>query len=87
MATPPPYIDAAGAGMLKRLVEELQREGIQFKVAEAHAEAREILRATGISESLGGVSRHTALADIVEEFERQAERTGTYSGTERRSHT
>jgi high affinity sulfate transporter 1 len=65
-----PYIDAAGAGMLEHLVEELEREGIQFKVAEAHAEAREILRATGISESLGGVSRHTALADIVEEFER-----------------
>lgn len=82
-----PYIDAAGAGMLEHLVEELEREGIQFKVAEAHAEAREILRATGISESLGGVSRHTSLADIVEEFEREAERAGTYSGTERRSHT
>jgi len=65
-----PYIDAAGAGMLQHLEEELQREGIQFKVAEAHAEVREILRATGISESLGGVSRHTALADIVEDFER-----------------
>lgn len=66
-----PYIDAAGAKMLERLVDEFQREGIQFKVAEAHAEVREILRATGISESLGGVSRHTALADIVEEYERE----------------
>jgi len=65
-----PYIDAAGAKMLEQLVEELGREGIQLKVAEAHAEAREILRATGISESLGGVSRHTALVDIVEDFER-----------------
>ncbi len=66
-----PYIDAAGAKMLAQLVEELEREGIQLKVAEAHAEAREILRATGISESLGGVSRHTSLADIVEDFERE----------------
>ena len=66
-----PYIDAAGAKMLEQLVEELGREGIQLKVAEAHAEAREILRATGISESLGGVSRHTALVDIVEDFERE----------------
>jgi anti-anti-sigma factor len=65
-----PYIDAAGAKMLQQLEEELERKGIQFRVAEAHAEVREILRATGISESLGGVSRHTALADIVEEFER-----------------
>lgn len=69
-----PYIDAAGAKMLQQLVEELEREGIQFKVAEAHAEAREILRATGISEALGGVSRHVALADIVEDFERESKR-------------
>jgi high affinity sulfate transporter 1 len=67
-----PYIDAAGAVMLQQLEEELERDGIQFKVAEAHAEVREILRATGISESLGGVSRYTALADIVEDFERDA---------------
>lgn len=66
-----PYIDAAGAKMLEQLVEELEGEGILLKVAEAHAEAREILRATGISESLGGVSRHISLADIVEDFERE----------------
>jgi anti-anti-sigma factor len=66
-----PYIDAAGARMLSQLVEELKRENIQFKVAEAHAEVREILRATGISESLGGVSRHISLADIVEDYERE----------------
>lgn len=72
-----PYIDAAGAKMLLRLEEELEREGIQFRVAEAHAEVREILRATGISEALGGVSRHTALADIVEDFERDSKRAGT----------
>jgi high affinity sulfate transporter 1 len=65
-----PYIDAAGAQMLERLAEELERDGITFRIAEAHAEVREILRTTGISESLGGVSRHTALADIVEDFER-----------------
>lgn len=65
-----PYIDAAGAKMLQRLEEELEREGIQLKVAEAHAEVRDILRLTGISESLGGVSRHISLADIVEEYER-----------------
>ncbi len=82
-----PYIDAAGAKMLQQLVEELERERIQFKVAEAHAEAREILRATGISESLGGVSRHTALADIVEDFERDSKRAATFIETELRSYT
>lgn len=70
-----PYIDAAGARMLLQLEGELEREGIQLRVAEAHAEVRDILRITGISESLGGVSRHTALADIVEEFERNSMKT------------
>ena len=82
-----PYIDAAGARMLEHLVDELEREGIQFKVAEAHAEVRSILRTTGISESLGGVSRHTALADIVEDFERDSKRAATFIDTELRSYT
>lgn len=69
-----PYIDAAGARMLDRLEEQLTQLGTQFRVVEAHAEVREILRATGISERLGGVSRHTALADIVEDFERDSSR-------------
>ncbi|MFA7406017.1 MAG: SulP family inorganic anion transporter [Pelobacteraceae bacterium] len=82
-----PYIDSAGARMLELLVEELERQGIQFKVAEAHAEVRDILRNTGISESLGGVSRHTALADIVEEFERDSKRAANYIETELNSYT
>jgi SulP family sulfate permease len=82
-----PYIDAAGARMLQQLEEELERNGIQLKVAEAHAEVREILRATGISESLGGVSRHTALADIVEDFERDTKRAATFIETQLRSYT
>jgi len=69
-----PYIDASGARMLAQLSEQLHMWGIQFRVAEAHAEVREILRATGISEGLGGVSRHIALADIVEDFERDEQR-------------
>jgi len=69
-----PYIDASGARMLGKLVEQLEKYGIQLRVAEAHAEVRQILRATGFSESLGGVSRHISLADIVEEFERDMKR-------------
>lgn len=68
-----PYIDAAGTQMLARLEDELERENIRFRVVEAHAEVRTILRATGISEMLGGVSRYTALADLVEDFEREAD--------------
>jgi MFS superfamily sulfate permease-like transporter len=74
-----PYIDAAGARMLAQLEEQLEQAGIRLRVAEAHAEAREILRATGTSECLGGVSRYTALADIVEDFERDSKRTSSTS--------
>lgn len=74
-----PYIDAAGARMLAQLEEQLEQEGIQFRVAEAHSEVRDILRATGISERLGGVSRYIALADIVEDFERDSERAASLS--------
>jgi SulP family sulfate permease len=69
-----PYIDAAGAGMLAQIEQQLDKMGIDFRVAEAHSTVREILRNTGISERLGGVSRHTALADIVEDFERDNKR-------------
>ena len=65
-----PYVDASGAQMLAKLEETLENDGIHFRVVEAHAEVRKILRATGISERLGGVNRRTALADLVEEFER-----------------
>ncbi len=74
-----PYIDASGAKMLARLEEQLEQQGIQFRVAEAHSEGREILRATGISERLGGVSRYTALADIVEDFERDSRRPPAFN--------
>ncbi len=69
-----PYIDAAGARMLAQIEQQLDEMGIDFRVAEAHSTVREILRETGVSERLGGVSRHTALADLVEDFERDNKR-------------
>jgi len=69
-----PYIDAAAARMLAQIEQQLDTMGIDFRVAEAHSTVREILRNTGVSERLGGVSRHTSLADIVEDFERDNKR-------------
>lgn len=66
-----PYIDAAGARMLAQLDQQLKREGIHFRVAEAHAKVRDILRTTGVDLSIGGVSRRISLASIVEEFQLQ----------------
>ena len=66
-----PYIDAAGARMLARLQEQLENEGIQFRVADAHAEVRDILRAMEVDQRLGGVSRRISIQDIVNEFKGQ----------------
>jgi sulfate permease, SulP family len=64
-----PYIDVAGARMLARLVDQLELDGIGFRVAEAHASVRDILRATGVDQSIGGVNRLISVADIVQEFQ------------------
>ena len=66
-----PYIDAAGARMLARLQEQLANEGIQFRMADAHAEVRDILRAMEVDQRLGGVSRRISIQDIVNEFKGQ----------------
>ncbi|MBJ6727241.1 SulP family inorganic anion transporter [Geomesophilobacter sediminis] len=64
-----PYIDAAGARMLAQLEEKLSREGVRFRVAEAHAEVRDILRVTGVDRTIGGVNRHISLANLVDDFQ------------------
>jgi SulP family sulfate permease len=66
-----PYIDASGAQMLAHLQDQLARENIQFRVADAHAEVRDIVRAMGIDQRLGGVSRRTSIPDIIDEFHNQ----------------
>lgn len=64
-----PYLDVAGAKMLARLVDQLELVGIRFRVAEAHASVRDMLRSTGVAQSIGGVNRLTSLADIVQQFQ------------------
>jgi high affinity sulfate transporter 1 len=74
-----PHIDVAGARMLARLEGQLACRGIQFRVAEAHAAVRDILRGTGVDQSIGGVSRHISLADIVQQFQVQSTPPGAPS--------
>jgi len=58
-------IDSSGARLIKRLYENLKSKGIEFKVAEAHSEVRDILRVEGIEHLLGHVSRRDTLHDVV----------------------
>jgi high affinity sulfate transporter 1 len=58
-------IDSSGARLIKRLYENLKSRGIEFKVAEAHSEVRDILRLEDIEHLLGHVSRRDTLHDVV----------------------
>jgi sulfate permease, SulP family len=58
-------IDSSGARLIKRLYENLKARGIEFRVAEAHSEVRDILRIEGIEHLLGHVSRRDTLHDII----------------------
>jgi sulfate permease, SulP family len=59
------YLDSSGARLIRRLYENLEPKGIIFKVAEAHSEARDILRFEDIEHLLGHVSRRDSLHDVI----------------------
>jgi high affinity sulfate transporter 1 len=63
-----PYVDMAGAAMLAALRRDLAAEGIAFRLVEARAKVRDMLRLEGLEDSLGHISRRATLAQVVEEF-------------------
>lgn len=58
-------IDSSGARLIKRLYNNLKCKNIEFKVAEAHSEVRDILRFEDIEHLLGHVSRRDTLHEVV----------------------
>ena len=61
-----PDVDIAGARILRRLEEELAAKDIEFKVVEAHGPVREILRAEGLEQLVGTISRRNSLAQALD---------------------
>ena len=62
-----PYVDIAGARFIKRLFLDLQAKGISFKIAEAHAGVRDMLRSEELEELMGHISRKISIDDLVRE--------------------
>ena len=60
-----PYIDITGARLIKKLYLDLKSKGIILKIAEAHADVRDILRAEGLEELTGHISRKISVNDLV----------------------
>jgi len=62
-----PFVDISGARFIKRLYLDLQAKGIPFKIAEAHAGVRDMLRAEELEDLMGHISRKISLDDLVRE--------------------
>src|SRR5712671_1447463 len=56
-----PYVDLAGSHMLHELHAELASRGITLRIIGAHGSARDLLRADGIEEKVGGLDRTLTL--------------------------
>jgi MFS superfamily sulfate permease-like transporter len=72
-----PYVDVAGARMLRRLHDELSSKQIAFRVVGAHAEVRDRLRFENLQEWVGPINRHVSLGDAVVVAAAPPEPTGT----------
>ena len=59
--------------MLEGLYGDLAAAGIQFRLLEAHAAVRDILRDEGLEEGLGQISHSMSVDDIIEAFHRRTE--------------
>ncbi len=64
-----PKVDIAGASMLAALQRDLQQRGAHLRLVEAHSQVRDVLRAAGLEEQVGRVSRIQSLDQVVAEVQ------------------
>lgn len=60
-----PYIDLAGSHMLHQLHAELASRGIALRIVGARGRVRDLLRADGIGDKVGGLDRLTTLDSLL----------------------
>ena len=60
-----PYVDVAGARMLRRLHDELAERKVELRVVGGHGEVRDRLRFEKLQEWVGPVNRHASLQEAV----------------------
>ena len=60
-----PYVDLAGSRMLHELHGELAARGIALRIVGAHGWVRDLLRADGIGEKVGGLDRDATLDGLL----------------------
>ena len=60
-----PYLDLAGSHMLHQLHSELAGRGIALRIVGAHGWVRDLLRADGVGEKVGGLDRVETLGGLL----------------------
>jgi MFS superfamily sulfate permease-like transporter len=60
-----PYLDLAGCRMLHELHDELATDGIGLRIVGARGRLRDLLRAAGLGEKVGGVERTATLDSLL----------------------
>ena len=60
-----PYVDVAGARLLRRLHNELASKKIELRVVGAHSEVRDRLRFEKLQDWVGPINRHVSLHEAV----------------------
>jgi high affinity sulfate transporter 1 len=66
------HVDVQGAHNLAALAEELTAQGKMVRVVEARSSVRDRLHLEGVDGSLGGVNRFSNVADVIQEFQKNA---------------
>jgi len=63
------YVDVPGARFLIQLEDELEKKGIGFRIVDALGRVRDILRAEGMENEIGHISRRMTINEILEDFQ------------------
>jgi len=64
-----PAVDLAGTRMLEALHDVLAKMGIQLRLVQARAGARDVMRAEGLEALVGDLDRRTTVADVIDQFQ------------------
>ena len=70
-----PYLDLAGARILHALHDELAAQGIALQIVGARGRVRDLLRADGLAEKVGGLERAVSLDDAITAARRRVAET------------
>jgi MFS superfamily sulfate permease-like transporter len=69
-----PWVDVSGSKMLLELSKTMTQRGIDFRIVEALASVRDMLRKLGLENKIGHISRKVTINDMVEDFLEEEEK-------------